>query len=84
MRARDRETRAVPADWRRSAWGLFLALLGASFVAAGVGAAGLTSPLTYAAGGGLLVGLGLGLTDHIVEREHERLLDRLRNLVSRT
>lgn len=83
MPAPDRRTRPVPADWRRSAWGLFLALLGASFVLATAGLP-LSVEAARLAGGGLLVGWGLGLTDHIVEREHERLSDRLRNLVSRT
>jgi hypothetical protein len=44
----------------------------------------LTVEATRLVGGGLLIGLGLGLTDHIVEREQSRLSDRLRNLVSRT
>jgi hypothetical protein len=81
--APDRRTRSVPADWRRSAWGLFLALLGASFVLATVGTV-LTVEAARLVGGGLLIGLGMGLTDHIVAAEHERLTDRLRNLVSRT
>lgn len=77
----ERETRAVPADWRRSAWGLFLALLGASFVVATA-----PMPLTPASaqliGGGLLIGLGMGLTDHVVGREHERLTTRIRNWIN--
>jgi uncharacterized membrane protein len=73
----------VPADWRRSAWGLFLVLLGLSFVLATAGVA-VTVEAAQLVGGGLLIGLGMGLTDHIVGREHERLSDRLRNLVSRT
>lgn|GEM_PF-6728327 len=80
--AENRETVDVPADWRRSAWGLFLALLGASFIAAGAGAVGLTSPVVYAAGGGLLVGLGVGLTDHVVEREQSRRIAQLRERFS--
>lgn len=83
MPAPDRRTREVPADWRRSAWGLFLVLLGASFVLATVGTA-LTVEAARLVGGGLLIGLGMGLTDHIVGREHERISDRLRTLVSRT
>lgn len=79
MPSNDRETVEVPADDRRSAWGLFLAALGAVFVAGATAMAGLTQPVTYATGGGLLVGLGLGLTDHVVEREQRRLSSRLRD-----
>jgi len=79
----DRRTRKVPADWRRSAWGLFLVLFGASFVFEATGLP-LSVETAWLVGGGLLIGLGLGLTDHILEAEQRRLSDRLRNLVSRT
>jgi hypothetical protein len=81
--APDRRTRPVPADWRRSAWGLFLALLGLSFVLTTTGLA-MSAEATRLIGGGLLIGLGFGLTDHILAAEQDRLSDRLRNLVSRT
>ncbi len=69
----------MPADWRRSAWGLFLALLGASFVVVTVPV--LTPTAAQLIGGGLLIGLGMGLTDHVIEREHERLATRIRNWI---
>jgi len=77
----DRETAEVPVDWRRSVWGLFLALIGASFVVAAVPIP-LTSSAAWLVGGGLLIGLGMGLTDHVIEGEQRRLTTRLRDRFS--
>lgn len=76
-----RETESVPADWRRSAWGLLVGLVGFAFASANWPAS--ASALAFG-GGMLLVGLAVGWTDHIVAREQRRLTETLRNYVSRT
>lgn len=78
----DRRTQEVPADWRRSAWCLFLICIGAIGVATSYAAVS-SAGLAFGAGM-LLIGWAMGLSDHILASEQDRLTDRLRNLVSRT
>lgn len=81
MPAADREAVAVPADWRRSAWGLFLVCIGAIGVVTSLSA---VTPAGLAFGAGmLLIGWAMGLTDHIIEREQQRLTTRLRTWLDR-
>jgi choline-glycine betaine transporter len=77
----DRETVEQPADWRRSAWGLLIGILGIGGVlSAGIGALS-ASVLTFGAGM-LLLGLAIGWTDPVIAHKQRRLRGRLRDRFS--
>lgn len=78
----DRETVEQPADWRRSAWGLLIGILGLGGVlTAGIGV--LSAAVLSFGGGMLLLGLAIGWSDPVLAREERRLRARLGNDDSR-
>jgi len=79
--APDRETQAVPADWRRSAWCLFVGCIGTIGVATSYAAVS-SAGLAFGAGM-LLIGWAMGLSDHILANEQQRLTTRVRSWLSR-